>query len=465
MNTLETAIENFKAGLRGEVITPADPTYDEVRLIWNGLMHDRRPSIIARCTGVADVVEAVNFAREHGLLVAVRGGGHNVSGSATCDGGIMIDLSLMRAVHVDPLHRVARVQGGATWGDVDRETQIFGLAVPGGVVSTTGVAGLTLGGGLGHLRRKYGLTIDNLLSADLVSADGRCLTASATENSELFWGIRGGGGNFGIVTSFEFRLQPVGPMVTYCGVFFSVAESKQILCRWRDFMETAPDEFSSLAEFWTVPPVPDFPEELHGKRILIIEGVHCGELDEGARVVQMLGAIGQPLLNISGQLPWVVVQQSFDPYFPKGQRYYYFKSRYLNGLDDATIAALVPRAINPPSPFVLIALWHYGGAMQRVDMSATAFMGREAPFLMSVDCIWDNPTETETVIAYARTYLTEMEPHSLGGLYVNFAGLGEEGDKLVREAYGVHFDRLVALKNKYDPTNLFRLNQNIKPAI
>ena len=247
MNTLETAIENFKAGLRGEVITPADPTYDEVRLIWNGLMHDRRPAIIARCTGVADVVEAVNFAREHGLLVAVRGGGHNVSGSATCDGGIMIDLSLMRAVHVDPLHRVARVQGGATWGDVDRETQIFGLAVPGGcTVSTTGVAGSTLGGGLGHLRRKYGLTIDNLLSADLVSADGRCLTASATENSELFWGIRGGGGNFGIVTSFEFRLQPVGPMVTYCGVFFSVAESKQILCRWRDFMETAQHGFRVL---------------------------------------------------------------------------------------------------------------------------------------------------------------------------------------------------------------------------
>jgi FAD/FMN-containing dehydrogenase len=461
----DTAITNFKARLRCEVITPSDSKYDEVRLIWNGLMHNRQPALIVPCTGVADVIEAVNFSREHGLLVAVRGGGHNVSGSATCDGGIMIDLSRMRAVFVDPLHRTARVQGGATWGDVDRETQVFGLAAPGGVVSTTGVAGLTLGGGLGHLRRKYGLTIDNLLSADLVTADGQCLTASATENPELFWGVRGGGGNFGIVTSFEFRLHPVGPMVTYCGLFFETDESQEILGKWRDFMETAPDEFSSLAEFWTVPPVPDFPQELHGKRILIIEGVHCGELEAGERVIQSLEAIGKPLLNISGPMPWVVVQQSFDPFFPKGGRYYYFKSRYLKRLDDATIAAILPRAIHPPSPFILIVLWHYGGAMQRVESSATAFMGRSAPFLMSVDCIWDNPAETDAIIAYARAYLTEMEPYSPGGLYVNFAGFGEEGDKLVRATYGSHYDRLVALKNKYDPTNLFRLNQNIKPTI
>ena len=459
----EAVVAEFKAKLRGEVITSDSPNYDEARQIWNSKIHDKHPALIARCTGVADVIDAVNFAREHSLLVAVRGGGHNASGSSTCDDGIVIDLSLMKSVQVDPKNRTARVQGGATWGDVDRETQVFGLAAPGGVVSTTGVAGLTLGGGLGYLRHKYGLSIDNLLSADLVTADGQFLTASANENPELFWGIRGGGGNFGVVTSFEFRLHPVGPIVTYCGVFYAAEDAKEILRKWREFMKTSPDEFSSLAEFWTIPPIPDFPEELHGKRTLIIEGVHCGSLEDGERVIQPLREAGVPLFDASGPMPWVTIQQAFDALLPKGERYYYFKSRYLKGLDDATIDALLPRAINPPSPYILVGLWHYGGAMQRVDTSATAFMGRQASYLMSVDCIWDDPAETEAAIAYARAYLSEMEPYSPGGLYVNFAGLGEEGEKLVREAYGSHYERLVALKTKYDPTNLFRLNQNIKP--
>lgn len=459
----EATVTAFKASLRGPLLMSHDESYDAVRQIWNG-MHDKRPALIARCTGVADVMDAVNFARTHNLLVAVRGGGHNVSGAASCDGGIMIDLSLMKGVHVDAKTKRARVQGGAVLGDMDRETQVFGLAAPGGNVSTTGVAGLTLGGGLGHLRRKYGLAIDNLQSVDLVTADGTFLTASAEENSDLFWGIRGGGGNFGVVTSFEFRLHPVGPLVTLCAAWYSVDNAAELLAKWSAFMETAPEEFSGLALIWTVPAAPGIPEEHHGKRAIVLAGVHCGALEEGARIIQPLRELGTPLLDMSGPLPYAAVQAAFDPFFPKGQRQYYFKSRYLKSLDSATIAALLPRAINPPAPSVLIALWHYGGAMQRVTSTETAFMGREASFLFSVDAVWDDPAQTDEVLAYSRAFLAEMEPYSTGGLYVNFAGLGEEGEKLVKDAYGANYQRLVALKNKYDPTNLFRLNQNIKPT-
>ncbi len=460
----EEVLEAFKASLRGDLITPGDDGYDEARLIWNG-MHDKRPALIARCTGVADVIDAVNFARTNNLLVAVRGGGHNVSGTGSCDGGIMIDLSLMKAVHVDQKEKTARVQGGATLGDMDRETQVFGLAAPGGNVSTTGVAGLTLGGGLGHLRRKFGLTIDNLKSVDLVTADGKFLTASENENSELFWGIRGGGGNFGVVTSFEFRLHPVGPMVTLCAPWYPVDNAKERLAKWTKFMDEAPEEFSGLALFWTIPAAPDIPEEHHGKRALLLAGVHCGSLEEGERVIQPLRELGTPMVDMSGPIPYTAAQAAFDPFFPKGERQYYFKSSYLKNLDGDTIDALLPNAINPPAPFVLIAIWHYGGAMQRVDNTKTAFMGREAPFLFSVDAVWDDPAQNDEVIAYSRGYLAEMEPYSTGGMYVNFAGLGEEGEDLVKSAYGANYERLVALKNKYDPTNLFRLNQNIKPTV
>lgn len=460
----QSVVEEFRTGLRGPLITPGDAAFDEIRQIWNG-MHDKRPALITRCSGTADVIEAVNFARTHNLLTAVRGGGHNVSGSGSCEGGIMIDLSLMKSVHVDPKAKKARVQGGATLGDMDRETQVYGLAAPAGNVSTTGIAGLTLGGGLGHLRRKYGLAIDNLLSVDLVTADGQALTASENENADLFWGIRGGGGNFGVVTSFEFRLHPVGPMVTLCAVWYSAENAKELFAHWRDFMTKAPEEFSSLGLIWSVPAIPDFPDEHHGKRAVLLAGVHCGPVKEGEQVIQPLRELGTPLLDMSGPAPWTDVQSAFDPFFPKGQRYYYFKSRYLKNLDESTIDALLPRAINPPVPSVLIAIWHYGGAMQRVDNTKTAFMGREAPFLFSVDAIWDDPKETEDVVAYSQAYLAEMDPFSSEGSYVNFAGLGEEGEALVRAAYGVNYDRLVALKNKYDPTNLFRLNQNIKPTV
>ncbi len=459
----ETAVAGFRAGLRGPLLTPSDDGYDAARQIHNRL-HDKRPALIARCTGVADVMAAVNYARTHQLLVAVRGGGHNVAGSGSCDGGIVIDLSLMRAVHVDQKAQTVRVQGGATIGDMDRETQVFGLATPGGNVSTTGVGGLTLGGGLGHLRRKYGLAIDNLLSVELVTADGQFVTASQTENTELFWGVRGGGGNFGIVTSFEFRLHPVGPLVTLCAPWYPVEDAKAILAQWRDFMRTAPEEFSSLALFWTVPAAPGIPPEFHGQRALLLAGVHCGPLEDGQRFIQPLRELGTPMIDQSGPAPYAFIQGAFDGFFPKAQRFYYFKSRYLKNLDDPTIDALLPKALNPADPSVLIALWHYGGAMQRVSNTATAFMGREAPFLFSVDTIWDDPDKSEAVLAYARAYLAEMEPFSPGGLYVNFAGLGEEGENLVKSAYGANYTRLVALKNKYDPSNLFHLNQNIKPT-
>ena len=406
----DEAIQAFKASFRGPMLMPGDAGYDEARQIHNG-MHDKHPALIARCSGVADVIDAVNFARTHQLLVAVRGGGHNVAGSGSCDGGIMIDLSLMKSIHVDRKAKTARVQGGATIGDMDRETQAFGLATPGGNVSTTGVGGLTLGGGMGHLRRKYGLAIDNLLSVDIVTADGQFLTASRDENPELFWGVRGGGGNFGVVTSFEFRLHPVGPLVTLCAVWYPVDDAKTILAKWRDFMAKAPEEFSSLALFWTVPAAPGVPVEYHGKRSLLLAGVHCGPVDEGQRFTQPLRELGTPMLDQSGPAPYAGVQSAFDPFFPKGQRQYYFKSSYLKNLDDATISALLPRAIHPPVPPILIAIWHHaGGAMQRVGNTETAFMGREAPFLFSVDAIWDDPADTDNVLAYARGFLADMEP-------------------------------------------------------
>lgn len=462
--TLTEAAQVLQQQMRGQVILPSHPEYDEARRVWNGMI-DKYPALIARCTGVADVITAVNFAREHDLLVAVRGGGHNVAGHATCDGGLVIDLSPMKGIHVDPDKRVARAEAGVTWGELDRETQVFGLAAPGGVVSTTGIAGLTLGGGMGWLRRKHGLTIDNLLSVNLVTARGEYLTASETENAELFWGLRGGGGNFGIVTSFEFRLHPVGPMVTLVMPWYPVEEAKELLPKWRDFMQDAPEALSSSAYFWSVPAVPDFPEEFHGKRAVIFGGVYTGPLEEGERITRPLREMSTPFLDLSGQMSWTTLQQAFDPFFPKGQRHYYFKSRYLKSLDDKTIHALIPRGANPPTPSVLVVIWHTGGAVRRVAAEKTAFMGRDATYLFSVDAIWDDPNQTEDVLGYSRAYLAEIESYSTGSLYVNFPGLGEEGEQLVKDAYGTHYSRLVALKTKYDPTNLFRLNQNIKPAL
>jgi FAD/FMN-containing dehydrogenase len=448
--------------VRGPVLTPQDPGYDEARSIWNGLI-DRRPALIVQCSGAADVVDAVNFAREQGLLLSIKAGGHNVAGNAVNDGGLVIDLSQMRGVTVDPAARTVRVQGGATWGDCDRETQLFGLAVPGGVVSTTGVAGLTLHGGVGHLRRKHGLSIDSLLSVDVVTADGQFRRASKTENEDLFWAVRGAGSNFGVVTSFEFQAHPVGPTVFVGAIFYPLEEAPQILPSWRDFMAAAPEELSSLAICWSIPPHEPFPPELHGTPIVAVAAAYCGPVEEGERVVQPLRELAQPVVDASGPWPWLGLQSGFDEIFGKGELRYW-KSRALAELSEEAIGDILNLAGRRPSPLTDIVIWHHGGAMSRVAETETAYGGREAAFLVTAEANWTDPAQTDDAISWARAVWDAMKRHSTGGVYLNFPGFGEEKEALARAGYGDNYERLAALKAKYDPDNLFRMNINIPPA-
>jgi FAD/FMN-containing dehydrogenase len=455
-------IEAFAAGVRGPVLGPNDAGYDEARGIWNGLI-DRRPALIVQCTGAADVVDTVNFAREHELLLSIKGGGHNVAGNAVNDGGVVIDLSQMRGVHVDPMTQTVRVQGGAMWGDLDRETQLFGLAVPGGVVSTTGVAGLTLHGGVGHLRRKHGLTIDNLLSVDIVTADGVLRRASPSENEDLFWAVRGAGSNFGVVTSFEFQAHPIGPMIMVGAVFYPFDDVRELLPAWRDYMASAPEELSSVALCWSVPPHEPFPADQHGKPVLVVAGAYTGSVEDGEPVVQPLRELGQPLVDLSGPWPWLGLQSGFDALFPKGG-FYYWKSRALAELSPAAIDDIADFAARRPTPLTDITVWHHGGAMNRLGETETAYGGRDATFLVTVETSWDDPAQTDEAIAWGREAWEAMGRHSTGGLYLNFPGLGEEKEALVKAGYGANYDRLAALKAQYDPTNLFRMNLNITPS-
>ena len=456
------ATQAFLTGVRGAVLRPSDQGYDDGRAIWNGLI-DRRPALIVQCTGAADVVDAVNFAREQGLLLSVKGGGHNVAGNAVNDGGLVVDLSQMRGVHVDQPTQTVRAQGGALWGDCDRETQLFGLAVPGGVVSTTGIAGLTLHGGVGHLRRKHGLSIDNLLSVDIVTADGQLRRASATENEELFWAVRGAGSNFGVVTSFEFQAHPVGPMVAVGAIFYPIEDARAVLPDWRDYMASAPEELSSLAFFWNVPAHEPFPPEHHGKPVLIVAAVYSGSVKDGEPVVQPLRELAQPLIDLSGPWPWLGLQSGFDALFPKGQ-FRYWKSRALAELSEDAIDELADWAARRPTPLTDITIWHHGGAMSRIGETETAYAGRDAPFLVTGEASWTDPAQSDEAIAWGREFWAAMERHSTGGVYLNFPGLGEEKEALVRAGYGVNYDRLATLKAKYDPANLFRMNLNITPA-
>jgi hypothetical protein len=392
---LEAAVEGLRATLRGELLRPGDEAYDAARLIWNG-MFDKKPAVIARCSGTADVIHAVNFARENRLLTAVRCGGHNSSGSGSCDGGIMIDLSRMNAVRVDARARRAWVQGGATWADLDREAQVHGLATPGGVVSATGVGGLTLAGGLGWLRGKFGLSLDNLLSVDIVTADGRVRTAGPSGNADLYWAVRGGGGNFGVVTSFEFQLHPVGPEVMFLGALYRAEDGARVMKRWRDFMANAPDEIGgTLVEFSTIPADPEYPRETWGARVMALVGVWAGPANEGERAVQPLRELATPLLDLSGRMPYCSVQRLYDGLFPKGVHRAYFKSVYLNGLDDAMIDAVAPRAADRPSDLTLCSVWYLGGAVSRVPGDATAFGDRNMRYMLSIDSIWKNPADDE----------------------------------------------------------------------
>ena len=456
------ARQAFIESVRGVVLTPDDTAYDDARAIWNGLI-DRKPALIVQCTGAADVVDAVNFAREHGLLLSIKGGGHNVAGNAVNDGGLVIDLSQMRGVHVDPSTKTVRAQGGALWGDCDRETQLFGLAVPGGVVSTTGIAGLTLHGGVGHLRRKHGLSIDNLLSVDIVTADGQLRRASATENEDLFWAVRGAGSNFGVVTSFEFQAHPVGPMVMVGAVFYPQEVARDVLPAWRDYMASAPEELSSLAFFWNVPPHEPFPPEHHGTPVLIVAGVYSGSVEDGEPVVQPLRQLAEPLVDLSGPWPWLGLQSGFDALFPPGELRYW-KSRAFADLPDQAIDEIADWGARRPTPLTDITLWHHGGAMSRIDESATAYAGRDAPFLVTGEVSWTDPAQSDEAIEWGRDFWAAMGRHSTGGLYLNFPGLGEEKEELVRAGYGANYEQLAELKAKYDPGNLFRMNLNITPA-
>jgi FAD/FMN-containing dehydrogenase len=369
----------------------------------------------------------------------------------------------MRGVHVDAAASTTRAAGGATWGDVDRETQLFGLATPGGVVSTTGIAGLTLHGGYGHLRRKFGLSIDNLISVQVVTADGQVRTASPTDNPDLFWAVRGAGSNFGVVTSFEFRAHPVGPIVQLCAPFYALEDGGKVLRAWREFTASAPDEISSLAVVWSVPDVDEFPAELRRRPVVILAAVYVGPPEEGARIMQPLRELATPLLDMSGPIPFTALQTAFDPFFPKG-RLYYWKSTNVHELSDVCIDTIVKAAADRPSHMSDIPIWHLGGALARVAPEATAYGRRDAPYLVTAEATWTDSAQNEKNINWARRLVAAMKPFSRGGLYLNFAGFGEEKEAMLRDAYGQNYDRLVALKMRYDPGNLFRMNLNIPPV-
>jgi FAD/FMN-containing dehydrogenase len=454
-------LEPLRAELRGELISPADAGYESARSVWNGAI-DRRPACVARCTGVADVAAAVRFARGRGLEIAVRGGGHNVAGTAVCDGGVVIDLSPMKAVWVDPAARVARVQGGALWGDVDRETQLHGLATTGGIVSHTGVAGLTLGGGIGWLMRKHGLTVDNLLAADVVTAEGDVLRASADEHPDLFWALRGGGGNFGVVTSFDFRLHPLGPEVLAGPVLWDAADAGEVLRFYRDFVHDGPDELGTVLRFGTAPPLPDIPASLHWRPVLIVASCYAGPVQEAERVLRPLRAFGAPLLDLVGPTPYVGHQSGIDSTVPHGWRYYW-KSTYLPELGDDLVDVIAEHAFAASSPRSYVAVFHLGGAVGRVSEDDTAFGNRQASHAITLDAVWQ-PGEDhgDHDTAWTRRFFAALDRFR-DGVYVNFLG-ADEGPDRVREAYGdALYDRLAGVKATYDPDNVFHSNQNIRP--
>jgi FAD/FMN-containing dehydrogenase len=461
MNTLSPqVIEALKAGMRGPVILPDDPTYDEARCIWNAMI-DRHPAAIAQCSGVADVMHAVRVAREAGLLVSVRGGGHNIAGNALCDDGLTIDLSGMRSVHVDPEARRAYVSPGATLGDLDHETQAFGLATPVGINSTTGVAGLTLGGGFGWLTRKYGLTVDNLIEAEVVTADGERVRATAEDHPDLFWAIRGGGGNFGIVTQFVFALHAVGPTVL-CGlVVYPFAQAKSVLERYRDYVAAIPDDLCVWAVLRKAPPLPFLPDAVHGREVVIFAFMYGGDVAEGERLIEPIRQFGDPVGEHVGPAPYSAWQQGFDPLLTPGARNYW-KSHNFAALDDGLIDTVIDHAGRLPSPQCEIFIALLGGQANRVAADAMAYAHRDVQFVMNVHGRWDTPAQDDACVAWSRAFFEAARPYASGGVYVNFMS-ADETDR-VAAAYGPNYERLARIKQRYDPGNLFHLNQNIRPA-
>ena len=450
-------------GFRGRLINSDHDDYDSARAVWNGAI-DRRPRLIARCIGTADVVAAVRFARDHDLEIAIRGGGHNVAGTAVCDDGIVIDLSATRAVRVDPKGRTAWVQGGALWGDVDHETQAHGLATTGGIVSHTGVAGLTLGGGVGWLMRKHGLTIDNLLAVDVVTADGELRRTSADEHPDLFWALRGGGGNFGVVTSFEFRLHPVGPTVVAGPIFWDASDAVEVLRCYRDFVRDAPDELGTVVRFGTAPPLPVIPEYLHWRPVVMVGTCYAGPIEHGERVLRPLRTSRTPLLDLVGPAPYVGFQSALDSTVLHGWNYYW-KSTYLPELRDDLIDVIAEHAFSCSSPRSYAAMFHLKGAVSRVAEGGTAFGNRQASHAITLDGVWRPGEEFgDGDTAWTRKFFAALGRFR-EGVYVNFLG-GDEHPDRVREAYGDSvYGRLVDVKNTYDPDNIFHHNQNIRPGL
>jgi FAD/FMN-containing dehydrogenase len=442
-------LESLRPRMRGTVLGPQDPGYDTARRVHNGMI-DKRPTLIVGCTGVADVTTALRFGVESELPIAVRGGGHNVAGKAVCDDGIVIDLSPMKGIRVDPAARIAHAQAGLTWGEFDRETQAFGLATTGGAVSTTGIAGLTLGGGLGWLQRKYGLTCDNLLSADVVTAGGRFLTASATENADLFWGLRGGGGNFGIVTSFEYRLHPVGPVIAG-PVAHPISRARDAFAFYREYSQSAPDDVFTEFALGTLP---------DGQRAAIVFVCYEGPLERGHDLLRPVREFGSPLADMIEPMSYCEVQQAYDADFPFGLLNYW-KSSNIKELSEDAIDTMVSFMETAPSSRPMVIIDQYGGAVARVPDAATAFGHRDAAYDLVIAAIWSEPEEQHAHIEWARSFWTAMRPYSTDDVYVNY--LSEEGDERVRAAYGQHYARLADLKRTYDPDNVFRNNQNITP--
>lgn len=457
----DIAIEKFKASLRGQLIERSNVHYDEARKVWNAAI-ERHPRLIARCIGPTDVVATVRFARDHDLEIAVRGGGHNVAGTAVCDDGIVIDLSAMRAVRVDPVARMAWVQGGALWGDVDHETQAHGLATTGGIVSHTGVGGLTLGGGIGWLMRKHGLTVDNLLAVDVVTADGELLRASVDEHPDLFWALRGGGGNFGVVTSFEFRLYSVGPIVLAGPILWDASDAGEVLHFYRDFIRDAPDELGTVVRFGTAPPLPVIPENLHWRPVVMVGTCYAGPIKDGERWLGPLRAFRTPLLDLVGPMPYVGFQSALDSTVAHGWNYYW-KSTHLPELRDDLIEVIAEHAFSCSSPRSYVAMFHLKGAVSRVAEGGTAFGNRQASHAITLDAVW-RPSEDfgDRDTAWSREFFAALDRFR-AGVYINFLG-GDERPGRVREAYGDSvYDRLVGVKSTYDPANVFHHNQNIMP--
>jgi hypothetical protein len=457
----EATVGELEASLRGQVIRPGDPDYDQARAVWNAV-HDKHPALIIRCAGTADVIKAVGFARSQGLLVAVRGGSHSIAGFSTVDGGVVIDLSSMTAVTVDPQRRRAVAQGGATWADFDHETQAFGLAVTGGLVSSTGIGGFTLGGGIGWLLRRHGLTCDSLVGADVVTADGRLVHASAEENADLFWALRGGGGNFGVVTSMGFTLHPVGPTVLGGLLFFPGEAAKQVVTGWRDLTVSMPNELGTMLVLTTAPPVPFLPEVVHGKPVAIIGGVHCGPVDRAEEAVSPLRTLAEPILDHFAPVPYVAMQQALDPLWTAGA-HNYFTSAMLDGLSDAAIDELLGGWSAKPTPQSELHVHHAGGAMAQVPGSQTAFSQRTSPFIVNVIARAVDGTGFDGHVKWARDTRAALAGYGPGSMYVNFTG--DAGEDKVRASYPAEtYAKLVAVKDRYDPTNVFRLNQNIPPS-